>query len=172
MREGCALKILIAYAGKTGGSAEMCGLLATLLPNHTVVLADLTAGDTPSLDVDYVVLGGAVRFGRLMPAARRFIRENEGKLTALPHSLFLCCAFHEQFENYMDRVFPTGLVESAEKTVYFGGELNLSKQKGFDKLLVRMVRSSIMASEEKDAALPGLLPEHVRLLADYLRPRS
>ena len=165
------MKILIAYAGKTGGTASMCQLLAESLPSHTVVLTDLTK-EAPDLQgVDFVVLGGAVRMGKLMKPARQFIKEREEVLSRLPHALFLCCAFHEQFENYVERVFPASLWQSAERTVYFGGELNVSAQKGIDKLLVRMMRSSIRDSEDADAALPGLLPEHVRLLAEYLRTR-
>ena len=40
------MKILIAYAGKTGGSRSMCELLASLLPRQEVVLFDIVNDKT------------------------------------------------------------------------------------------------------------------------------
>lgn len=167
-----SMRILIAYAGKTGGSGEMCRLLASLLPNHEVVVSDLTQTPVSPTDFDYVVFGGAVRMGKLHRAARSYIKAHAAVLEKTPHTLFLCCAFADQFENYVDMLFPKGLLETADEAVYFGGELNVSRQRGLDKLLVRMIRSSIIESEDDEAMLPGLLPEHVRMLADRLRPLS
>ena len=165
------MKILIAYAGKTGCSAAMAALLAESMPRHQVTLADLAA-ETPSpADFDYVVLGGAIRMGKLYPAARRYLKQYGDLLVGVPHTLFLCCAFAEQFENYLEMAFPAALLESAEDALYFGGELNVSKHKGIDKWLVKLIRNSILESEEDEAALPGLLPEHVRLLADRLKQK-
>lgn len=167
------MKILIAYAGKTGGSRSMCELLATLLPRQEVTLFDLVNDKTyPVLgDFDHVVLGGAIRMARLPRAARTYLKGNAELLAAIPHTLFLCCAFSEQFENYAEMVFPRAVLETADACVYFGGELDPSKQRGLDKIMVRMMRNAIKESEDGDAMLPGLLPEHVRLLADRLSGR-
>ena len=110
--------------------------------------------------------------GKLHRAARSYIKAYAAVLEKTPHTLFLCCAFADQFENYIDMLFPKNLRETADEAVYFGGELNVSRQRGLDKLLVRMIRSSIIESEDDDAMLPGLLPEHVRMLADRLRQLS
>ncbi|MBR2464964.1 MAG: hypothetical protein IKB41_06015 [Clostridia bacterium] len=163
------MKILVAYAGKSGGSREMCLLLASLLPNHEVVLCDLAEAPVAPTGFDYVVFGGAVRFGKLHRAARTYIKEHGSALETIPHTLFLCCAFADQFENYAEMLFPAVLLEGAEDIVYFGGELNPAKQRGLDKIIVRMMRSAIRDSEDDEAMLPGLLPEHVRMLADRLR---
>jgi len=163
------MKILIAYAGKSGGSREMCLLLASLLPNHEVVLSDLVGAPISPVGFDYIVLGGAVRFGKLHRAVRTYIKEHGSAVEVIPHTLFLCCAFADQFENYAEMLFPAALLESAEEIGYFGGELNSAKQRGFDKIIVRMMRSAIRDSEDDEAMLPGLLPEHVRMLADRLR---
>ena len=165
------MKILIAYAGKTGGTAEMCRLLADHLPAFDVEIADLAKTAPDPSHFDYVVFGGAIRMGKLPRAARAYQKANEKALSQVPHTLFLLCAFADQFENYAERMFAENLLESADELVYFGGELDLSKQKGIDKLLVRMMRNSVLESEDNDATLPGLLPEHVRLLADTLRDR-
>ena len=163
------MKILVAYAGKSGSCRTMCELLATCLPNHEVVVADLVAAPIAPLGFDYVVLGGAVRFGKLHRALRAYLAAHGKAIAKMRHALFLCCAFADQFENYAEMLFEGDLLTSADEVVYFGGELNVSRQRGLDKLFARLMRSSILESEEDDAMLPGLLPEHVRLLADRLR---
>ncbi len=166
------MKILIAYAGKTGGTAEMCRLLADHLPAFDVEIADLAKTAPDPSHFDYVVFGGAIRMGKLPRAARAYQKANEKALSQVPHTLFLLCAFADQFENYAERMFAGNVLESADELVYFGGELNVSRQKGIlDKLLVRAMRNSVLESEDNDAMLPGLLPEHVRLLADALRAK-
>lgn len=163
------MNILIAYATKSGTCRQAAELLAEQLPNHNVTLVDL-AESTPVVgDFDYIVLGGPVRMNKPHKALRRFLKEKSAEIEAVPHTLFLCCAFAEQFENYLARTYPAALLESADDAVYFGGELDLAKQKGIDRILTKMLRNAILESEEDDAMLPGFLPEHVRLLADRLR---
>ena len=163
------MKILIAFAGKSGGTRAMCELLASHLQRHEVVLSDLAGEAISPEGFDHIVLGGAVRMGKLHRAARAYLAAHSTAIASMPHTLFLCCAFAEQFENYAEMLFPKALLESADEVVYFGGELNVSRQKGFDKLLARMIRNSILESEDDEAMLPGLLPEHVRMLADRLK---
>ena len=67
--------------------------------------------------------------------------------------------------------FPDALLESAEECAYFGGDLSLSRQRGWDKVLTRMLRNSILESEDEECVLPTLLPEHVRNVADRLRKK-
>lgn len=163
------MRILIAYASKSGTSKTGAELLAELLPNHTVTLADLDETNPVPGDFDYVVLGGAIRMNKAHKALRRYLQAHADALQTVPHALFLCCAFADQFENYLKMAYPAAVLESAEETVYFGGELDVSRQRGMDKLIARMMRSSIRNSEEDEMMLPGFLPEHVRLLADHLR---
>ena len=163
------MKVLIAYASKSGTCKQAAELLAERLPNHTVTLADL-AETTPVVgDFDYVVLGGPIRMHKAHKALRRYLAEQSEALCSVPHTLFLCCAFADQLENYAEFTFDAALIESADDVMYFGGELDVSKQRGFDKFLARIMRNAIRNSEDDEMMLPGFLPEHVRLLADRLR---
>ena len=164
------MKILIAYATRGGTSREAAELLASLLPNHDVTLADLTQESPDPSDFAYLVLGGAVLFGKAHKALRKYLKRYEGEIAARKRSFFLCCAEAEQLENYFERSIAPTLLEGAQDCLYFGGDLSLHRFHGFDRLLVRMVRNAIKESEEADAMLPGFLPEHVRLLADRIRP--
>lgn len=165
------MKLLIAYATKTGNSREMAELLASHLPHCDVTLLDVKTGDADPAAFDYAVFGGAVHYGRVLRPMRRFVRAHEAALAAMPHSLFLTCAAAEQFENYVARSFPKEIAKSAERCAFFGGELKPERHRGVARLVVRAVRNAVSESEEAEAALPGLLPEHVRLLADFLREK-
>jgi len=165
------MKLLIAYAGKSGCSREMATLLAEQLPRHEVALCDLTKDQPDPTAFDYAVVGGSIRMNKAHKALRQYLDKYEDALVKVPHTLFLCCAFAEQLDHYFAVAFPRALRESAEELVYFGGDLSLSRQRGLDKLLTRMIRNSILESEEEEAVLPTLLPEHVRALADRLRKK-
>ncbi|HJB61082.1 MAG TPA: GNAT family acetyltransferase, partial [Candidatus Ruminococcus gallistercoris] len=62
--------VLIAYASKTGTTAECAAQLAALLPGAS--LCDLTK-ETPEIGrFDAVIVGGCVRMGALHKAAAGF----------------------------------------------------------------------------------------------------
>lgn len=165
------MKILIAYAGKSGTCARAAQDLAALLPQFEVTVADLTGNTVPPLGFDYVLLGGAVRYGKPHRAVRKYARKYENMLEHLPYSLFLCCAYPDFLETFAGRGFPAGVLENAENLLYFGGELDPSAQKGWERLIVRSMRTAITEDEDGDGVLPGYLPEHVRLFAEKLRER-
>ena len=163
------MKLLIAYASKTGSAREMAELLAKQLQNQDVTLCDVATAQPDPTEFDYVVLGGSIRMNRTHKALRAYIERYGEALLNVPHTLFLCFAFADQIDHYFSVAFPRELRESADQTVYFGGDLSLSRQRGFDKWITKMLRNSILESEEEDLVLPTLLPEHVRALADFLR---
>ena len=165
------MKLLIAYAGKSGCAREMATMLAELLPRHKVTLCDLAKDQPDPVAFDYAVVGGSIRMNKAHKALRQYMESYAEALGKVPHTLFLCCAFAEYLDHYFAVAFPQELRESAEELVYFGGDLTLSRQRGWDKLLARMIRNSILESEEEEAVLPTLLPEHVRTLADRLRKK-
>ena len=53
MLEGLFMKILIAYASKSGTAKEAAELLAADLQNHTVTVADIEKTDPVPGDFDY-----------------------------------------------------------------------------------------------------------------------
>ena len=167
------MKILIAYASKTGDTAQCVARLQRELKGLDVTVADLDK-ETPSLDdYDTVVTGSSVRFGRLLPSERDFLKENKAALLQKRLYLFLCCGIAHEYEYYREVVFPREIRDAARQSIYFGGTLSLEGLSFFEKLLVRHLRSSIAESEIDDGeytpSLPGLLPENVDRLASMIR---
>lgn len=165
------MKILIAYAGKSGTCARAAHELKVLLPQFDVTVADLTESAPSPAGYGFVILGGAIRYGKLHRAARGYAKKYRDVLQNTPHSLFLCCAYPDFLESYAGRGFPARVRESATELLYFGGELNAAAQKGFDRLIARGMRTAITEDEDGDEVLPGYLPEHVRLFAAKLQAR-
>ncbi len=167
------MKILIAYASKNGTTAECANQLQALLKGLSVTVCDLSA-ETPSLDdFDIVVLGSSVRFGKLLPPMRRFLKEQKEALLKKNVGIFLCCGLAHEYEDYFMRLLPFEIREAAFRSLYFGGSLKTTGVPLFDRLFLHMMRSHLTDSEDENGnytpALPGLLPENIQRMADYIR---
>lgn len=165
--------ILIAYASKTGTVRECVEILKSELKGMHLTVADLDK-ETPSFEgIDAVILGSSVRFGKMRPSAKAFLRAHEVQLEKIPHGLFLCCGFGHDFEEYSEKQFPNALRESAFAVLNFGGRLKLEKAGLFERFLLYRVRCSIRESEIEDGeytpTLPGILPENISMMASSLR---
>lgn len=166
-------KILIAYSSKTGTAETCVGILERELKGLHVTVADLDREQPNAGDYDLIVFGSSVRFGKLRPSAKRFLREQESALLERPHGLFLCCGFGHEFEEYSEKLFPAPLRASAFAVLNFGGKLKLERASLAEKILLHHIRSSIRESEIEDGeytpTLPGILPENVSRMASMLR---
>lgn len=165
------MKILIAYAGKSGTCRRAACDLAAALPAFEITVADLCEKSPDPADFDYVVLGGAVRYRKLHRAVREYSKKYRDILQKKPFSLFVCCAYSAFAEQYAEWGFSKELVGLAEDVLYFGGELNVSTQRGLDRFVARAMRNALLESENSEDVLPGYLPEHVRLFAERLREK-
>ena len=91
-------------------------------------------------------------------------------------ALFMCCGLSENFDDYVALQFPTSVIPSLG-IHYFGGELKPEKLKGFDRIAVKMMRSSILGNDFESpdptvSPLPEILPEAISRLAESIRKIS
>jgi len=56
---------------------------------------------------------------------------------------FICCGFNENWKNYYEQNIPKDLLDNAIIYDTFGGEMDMQKQKGFDKFITKMVSKNI-----------------------------
>ena len=61
---------------------------------------------------------------------------------------FICCGFNENYQKYYEQNIPKELLDSAIVYDTFGGELDIEKQNGFDKFIIKMVSKSIDGNKE------------------------
>ena len=78
--KGNPMKILIAYATKTGTTRECAERLAGHFEFHDVTLADLEQ-ETPDLSAfDAVVIGSNVRANKIHKKVKQFLEDNAARL--------------------------------------------------------------------------------------------
>ncbi len=167
------MKILILYASRCGATRASAELLAKKLSaHHTPTLCNVRESLPSPEEFDAVVLGSFVRMSRIDSALKKYIKANLTALSQKPTGVFLCCGYPRQFDEYVEIQFPKKLTCSLGYHC-FGGELKPEKCKGFDKLIVSLMRNAIRSQdfEESDAdhhELPELIPENINLLAEKI----
>ena len=111
--------------------------------------------------------------GSINKKLKKYIKLNLSKLNCIQTALFLCCGYTESFDDYVSLNFPKSLVPKLGIHC-FGGELKPEKLKGFDKFIVKMVRSSIINEDfehpdPNQSPLPEIVPENISRLSDKIR---
>lgn len=168
------MKILIAYATKTGTTRECAERLATHFEFHDVTLADLTE-TVPNLSAfDAVVIGSNVRANKIHKQVKQFLADNGARLAEMRYALYICCCMADQAPFYFEKNFTPEQLDGALAHLCFGGEIKMDRQKGMDKLIMKIVLRVITnsrRSEDPDEAMemPAVIPENIRRLADAVK---
>lgn len=167
------MNILILYASRGGATRECAEILYRKLSIHNTPHLVSAEESLPAPDgFDAVIIGSSIRMNRMNKQLKSYIKQHTETLSSMPTAVFFCCGYPRQFEEYVNIQLPKRLVCSLGHHC-FGGELKPDKLKGFDKLVVRMLRNSINSQdfEESDAdhhALPELIPENINLLVEKI----
>ena len=167
------MKILVVYATRGGVSRTCAEMLAEKLKDHdTVTLCNVEESAPSPADFDVAVVGGSIRMGKWNKRLKAYIKEHRATLESMPSAAFICCGFPADLEDYIETEIPRGMTFSLG-VHSFGGEIKPEKQKGLDKLVLKMVKSHIRYKdlEENDKheyMLPEIIPEHITLLADRI----
>ncbi|MBR3879475.1 MAG: hypothetical protein IKJ24_05055 [Clostridia bacterium] len=167
------MKIAIIYT-TTGGTTRECGeLLARELSGQDVTLFDMDERHDLS-DYDVAVIGFPIRMARPARRAKRYIKEHKGELLTIKSAYYMCCGFIDFADEYARQALPCELYESALDITCLGGSLDPARFKGFDKLIVKSVRSEILGGgnngdQRDDMALPTILDENISQLADLIK---
>ena len=156
------MKTLIAYASRTGASEKCARMLAERIPDST--LCDLCREKPDPNAYEQVIVGGGVRMGALHVDARQYLDGCKPVLLKKRLGLFLCAGFVEKAgEIFANNVDPE-LRAHAVACECFGGEIDMGKLRGFDRLITKMALRSFKDAEGR-AAMPRLLPERVEAFA-------
>lgn len=127
----------------------------------------------PSPDgYDVAVVGGSIRMGKLNSKLKKYIKANMEKLSSMPSAVFICCGLLKDFEDYKIMQLPKQL-HCSLGIECFGGQLKPDKLKGIDKLIVKIMRESILTqdpdkSDDARFELPELMPDTIYALAEKI----
>ena len=140
------MKTLIVYAGKTGSTEKCAGILEQKLKNTTAV--DITKEDIDISQYDLVIIGSSIRMGMFHSEIKKFINKNQEILKSKRTAYYICCGFTNNYKKYFESNIPAHLLDKAIIYDTFGGEIDMSKQKGLDKFIASMVSKSEEGKKE------------------------
>ena len=167
------MKIAIIYT-TTGGTTRECGeLLMRELTGQEVTLIHMDSPHNIS-DYDAVIIGFPIRMAKPCREARKYLKTNAASLAEKKTAYYMCCGFIDCAEEYAEKALPKVLRESAVTVTCLGGSLDPSRFRGWDKFIVRSVRSEILGGGENgeqrdDMTLPTILDENIAQLADLIK---
>lgn len=140
------MKTLIIYASKTETTKKCANLLKEKLND-----VDISNIKSLSIDInnyDLIIIGSPIRMGLIDKNIKKFLINNLDILKSKKAAYFICCGFKENYLKYFEQNFPQELLYMALIYDTFGGELDLEKQKGFDKFIVKMVSKNNPQKED------------------------
>jgi menaquinone-dependent protoporphyrinogen oxidase len=157
-----------------GTTGECASLLRNELNNHDVTLLEIGRDSIDLDEYDFIAVGFPIRMGKPFKSARRFLAENSETLSKKRVGYFLLCGFVDCFEEYAESAIPKDLRDGAVAVSCFGGSLDPSRFKGFDRLIVKMVRSDILgggdnADQRRDMSLPTIMEPNIVQFADLIK---
>lgn len=122
------MKILIAYASKSGTTEDCAQSLAQQL-DAEVTLLNLKKGSKVDFSVySHIVIGTPLYMGKVMAPVQRFCRANLPQLLSKRLGFFTCGIGEEkEMQKYVAAAIPAELLQHAAVRKHFGGELRLEK---------------------------------------------
>jgi menaquinone-dependent protoporphyrinogen oxidase len=142
-------RILVTYASKAGSTAEVAARIGETLAGQNLSVDVQPVGKVTDLTpYRAVVVGSAIRMGRLLPEAMSFIEKHQAALQQKPFSVFILCMTLEKDNDetrktvgaYLDPV--RALVKPASEGL-FAGVIDPSKVGLIDKLAIKAVKAPI-----------------------------
>jgi len=139
-------KILVAYASRTGSTAEVAEAIGQTLVESGVQVDVLPMQDIKDLaPYQAVVAGSAIRGGKWLPEAMQFMQTHQAALAQKPFAAFLVCMtlampsadkYREHVATWLEPV--RALVKPVSEGL-FAGALDISKIPSFsDRLKFRL----------------------------------
>ena len=135
------MKTLIIYASKTGTTEKCAKNIEKQLENSTAI--NISTKNEDITKYDLIIVGTPIRMGMIDKKIKNFLSNNKEILKSKNTAYFICCGFNENWKKYYEQNIPNDLLEKSITYDTFGGELDMQKQKGFDKFIVKMVSKNV-----------------------------
>ena len=142
------MKILVAYATKAGSTAEVAAEIGRVIESKGGCQVDVRpVGKLNGVDgYDAVVIGSAIRAGKWLPEATKFVEKHRDTLGRVPVALFtVCLTLSEDTEEnrrtvaaYLDPVCE--IVQPVEVGL-FAGVMDYSKLPFILRLMMKAMKS-------------------------------
>jgi menaquinone-dependent protoporphyrinogen oxidase len=140
-------QILVAYASRVGSTKEVAAAIAATLREKGVELDLRPINDVQHIGTySAVILGSAIRFGKVLPEMQRFVEAHRVQLKQLPVAYFVVCMTMEEVTQtnqataraYLDSLI--ALVPAVDVAL-FAGEVNLKNLAPALRMLVNAMHA-------------------------------
>ena len=134
------MKTLIVYMTSHGCAEKAAGIIHDLLPEE-VASVNLENDEVPPLDqFDLVIIGGSIRIGKIQKRIRKFCEKNLDQLLQKRIGLYICCMYEDsKAREQLKKNYPEQLLNHANGTGIFGGELDFDKMNAFERMIIKDV---------------------------------
>jgi len=135
------MKTLIIYASKTGTTEKCAKKIKSHLRDSKLVNIRNQRENINKYDL--IIVGTPIRMGMIDRKIKKFLIDNIEVLKEKKVAYFICCGFSNNWKTYYEQNIPKDLLNNALTYDTFGGEIDMQKQRGFDKFIIKMVKKSI-----------------------------
>ena len=152
------MKILIAYASSTGTTEKCVNMLAAKLPQaeiRNLAKNKLTPPDPTPYDM--VIVGGGIRGGVINSEVQVYLKNCADILAQKKFGVFICCGDDAKSDALLAKNVPDILMQTAKAAMSFGGELEPSRARGLDKVMLKLMK----AGSRKNGSEMHLFPERI-----------
>lgn len=174
------MKILVAYYSKSGTTEDCANILkkdlaaANGVLYYDVTLADLSKESPDVMSFDAIVLGTSIRMGKPGKAFAEYIKVNHEALMTKVHGFFICCGMTDDYPGYLEKYIPADLRNTAFGCAYFGADLRPERQRGIDRIVLKMMRAAYFNGNdtndaESDIAVPTVAEPTISQFAETLK---
>lgn len=137
------MKTLIVYTTKYESTKKCVERLQKQLSGEVSIIQAGEKKPFPEVEAfDTVILGGAVYIGRFPKALQEFIHQNKTVLLQKRLGLFFVGATPLERAQEIWQLFSAELLDHASVKMGFGGEIDWSKLKFFDRQIMKLVQKS------------------------------
>lgn len=158
------MKKLIVYAGKTGTTEKCAKLLADKLADADLINLNEKSPDPTAYDI--IVIGSNIRMGQIHKNAKKYLVQYSGLLKQKLAAYFICCGFSDKQKQVLEANIPKELLDKAVAVKCFGGEIDISRLHGMDKLITKMVTK---ATADQHIAPPAIQYDRIDEMAAILK---
>jgi menaquinone-dependent protoporphyrinogen oxidase len=142
-------KVLVAYASRYGSTADVAQAIGQELCSRGQTADVQNIEDVKDLSAyDAVVVGSAIRMGRWLPPATKFVQSNQAALRSLPTAFFTVhiLATDDSAESRQQREAYTaterGLVTPLTEA-FFAGKIDPKQLNLVERLMVKATKSPV-----------------------------
>ncbi len=160
------MNVLLLYATHNGSTEKAAKRIAEKLGNCDVKNIAEDAFDLS--EYTQVIIGSNIRMGTVDRKIRKLLLTEIGTLLEKELGIFFCCGFSENEETYFNNNVPPQLLSRLRAAAAVGGELDMQRLRGADRLVAKMVRKAdheqgiLRTFSLKDDKIDAFVEEFVR----------